>query len=128
MRRDLMAILQTKNPDLYSTLMALSDRSQVEALCRQPELRQLLTDMMLYELGFFVGAEVHHLGTDRIYTISALRVIHGSNGAPEFIQVFGDMVGDASGAAPGGYIGQIYEVTSLHTGCHLVEPELLGLE
>lgn len=128
MRLELLAILQTKNPEMYSLCASLSDRAQVEELCRQPEVRQLLTDMMLYELGFYVGAEVIHHGTDHTYIVSAVRVVHGSNGAPEFIQLFGDMGGDANGTAPGGYIGHIYEFTSLQTGYHLVDPGLLGIE
>lgn len=128
MRLELLWILRTNNSELYLRCASLSGPAQVEELCRQPELRELLTDMMLYELGFHVGAEVIHHGTDQTYILSGLRVMHGPNGAPEFIQLFGDMVGDASGTAPGGYIGHIYEFTSLQTGYHLVDPGLLGLE
>lgn len=130
MKSGLLMILKDKHPQLHAELELLPNNEVVDRLWELPPVRPMLTDMMLFDLGFYIGARVQKSGAmDGEYELTSIRVSHGKNGAPEFIQLYGESLdsdAEEQRKEPH-YLGHIYEFVSLETMETVMTPEELGL-
>lgn len=126
MRLELMSILQIQSPDVYAQYLQLSEADQIAQLWRRPQIRKMFTEIFLNDLGFSVGAEVRQISDGSIYRIETIRAMHSDDGVPEFIQLYGKLVGDTSDIEPV-FLGYTSAFESVETGVCITSPELLGL-